>query len=190
MAATGRRRSSTSSEPAMDSTLDSWRPTFEASLHMNACGERIYAARVPWLRVETSRDTPPSTRWSDCSKAGTNAVAPVTDEIAPERLVEGRREVKRLMETAVTARQVRLFIGGQWRDASEGKTFEQVSPATGDVIGVVADGTRDDARAAVDAANRARHPSARLSILERAALCDRIADTIVARQSQLAPELS
>ncbi|TMC34292.1 MAG: aldehyde dehydrogenase family protein, partial [Chloroflexi bacterium] len=85
------------------------------------------------------------------------------------------------METAVKARRVRLFIDGQWRDASEGKTFEQVSPATGQVIGVVSDGTRDDARAAVDAANRARHPSARLSILERAALCDRIADTIVAR---------
>jgi len=95
-----------------------------------------------------------------------------------------------LMETSVKARQVRLFIGGEWRDASEGKTFEQVSPATGKVIGVVSDGTRDDARAAVDAANRARHSSARLSILERAALCDRIADTIVGRQARLAPELS
>src|SRR5205823_867494 len=98
--------------------------------------------------------------------------------------------VKTLLETAVTARQVRLFIGGQWRDASEGKTFEQVSPATGQVIGVVSDGTRDDARAAVDAAGRARHFSARLSILERAALCYRIADTILGRQTQLAPELS
>src|SRR5256714_5828588 len=94
------------------------------------------------------------------------------------------------METAVESRQVRLFIGGQWRDASDGKAFEQVSPATGQVIGAVSDGTRDDARAAVDAANRARHSSARLSILERAALCHRIADTILARQAQLAPELS
>src|SRR5947207_9380405 len=94
------------------------------------------------------------------------------------------------METAVTARQVRLFIGGQWRDASDGKAFEQVSPATGQVIGAVSDGTREDARAAVDAANRARHSSARLSILERAALCHRIADTILARQARLAPELS
>src|SRR2546423_13970981 len=94
------------------------------------------------------------------------------------------------METALTARQVRLLIGGQWRDASEGKTFEQASPATGDVIGVVADGTRDDARAAVDAANRARHFNGRLSIVERAALCHRIADTIAGRQAQLAPELS
>jgi len=95
-----------------------------------------------------------------------------------------------LIETAVKSRHVRLFIGGQWRDAFDGKTFEQISPATGRVIGVVSDGTRDDARAAVEAANQARHSSARLSILERAALCDRIADTIVGRQPQLAPELS
>jgi len=98
--------------------------------------------------------------------------------------------VKTLMETAVESRPVRLFIGGQWRDASDGKAFEQVSPATGQVIGAVSDGTREDARAAVDAANRARHSSARLSILERAALCHRIADTILARQARLAPELS
>ena len=98
--------------------------------------------------------------------------------------------MKTLMETAVESRPVRLFIGGQWRDASDGKAFEQVSPATGQVIGAVSDGTRDDARAAVDAANRARHSSARLSILERAALCHRIADTILARQARLAPELS
>ena len=63
--------------------------------------------------------------------------------------------MKTLMETAVESRPVRLFIGGQWRDASDGKAFEQVSPATGQVIGVVSDGTREDARAAVDAANPA-----------------------------------
>ena len=94
------------------------------------------------------------------------------------------------METTVRSRQVRLFISGQWRDASDGKAFDQVSPATGQVIGVVSDATRDDARAAVDAANRARHSSALLPILERAALCHRIAETIAARQAQLAPELS
>src|SRR5204863_761786 len=87
MVATGRRRSSTSSEPAMDSTLDSWPRTFAACRHMNACGERTYAARVPSQRLGTSRDIPPSTRWSDGSKAGRSAVAPVTEEIAPERLV-------------------------------------------------------------------------------------------------------
>jgi acyl-CoA reductase-like NAD-dependent aldehyde dehydrogenase len=95
-----------------------------------------------------------------------------------------------LIDTHVRPREVQLFIDGQWTDASDGKTFEQVSPATGEVIGVVSDGTRDDGRAAVDAANRARYSGARLSILERAALCHRIAEIIVARQASLAPELS
>src|SRR5438309_9961229 len=54
---------------------------------MNACGGRIYAARVPSQRLETSRDIQPSNRWSGCSRAGRSAVEPVTEEIAPERLV-------------------------------------------------------------------------------------------------------
>src|SRR2546430_8937500 len=95
-----------------------------------------------------------------------------------------------LIDTQVRPRQVQQFIGGKWTAASDGKTFEQVSPATGNVIGVVADGTRDDGRAAVDAANRARYSGARLSIPERAALCHRIAEIILARQPTLAPELS
>lgn len=93
-------------------------------------------------------------------------------------------------QVEIKSHRVRLFVGGRWVDASDGKTFEQVSPATGEVIGAVSDGTRDDARAAVDAANRARYSIARLTIFERAALCHRIADTMVARQEWLAPQLS
>src|SRR5439155_1541724 len=87
MAATTRRRSSMSSEPATDSTLDSWPRIFAVSLHMNACGGRIYAARAQSQRLETSRDIQPSKRWSGCSRARRSAVEPVTEEIAPERLV-------------------------------------------------------------------------------------------------------
>src|SRR5437762_6244511 len=87
MAATTRRRSSMSSEPATDSTLDSWPRIFAVSLHMNACGGRIYAARAQSQRLETSRDIQPSKRWSGCSRAGRSAVEPVTEGIAPERLV-------------------------------------------------------------------------------------------------------
>src|SRR5438132_14222275 len=54
---------------------------------MNACGGRIYAARVPSQRLETSRDIQPSKRWSGCSRARRSAGEPVAEEIAPERLV-------------------------------------------------------------------------------------------------------
>jgi succinate-semialdehyde dehydrogenase/glutarate-semialdehyde dehydrogenase len=95
-----------------------------------------------------------------------------------------------MIETEVMRRQVRLFIGGRWTDATDGKTFQQVSPATGDVIGVVAEASRKDAQAAITAASEAKRFMARLSVSERARLCQRIADAILARQARLAPELS
>jgi succinate-semialdehyde dehydrogenase / glutarate-semialdehyde dehydrogenase len=45
-----------------------------------------------------------------------------------------------------------LFIDGKWGGASSGATFESRNPATGEVVGEVADGDGTDARRAVDAA--------------------------------------
>ncbi|HYN69447.1 MAG TPA: aldehyde dehydrogenase family protein, partial [Candidatus Eisenbacteria bacterium] len=46
----------------------------------------------------------------------------------------------------------RQFIGGRWTDASTGETFDDLDPFTGEVVAKVAAGTREDARAAVEAA--------------------------------------
>ncbi|WP_231983410.1 NAD-dependent succinate-semialdehyde dehydrogenase [Mycobacterium sp. 852002-51961_SCH5331710] len=46
----------------------------------------------------------------------------------------------------------RLFVDGKWVDASEGRTFDVVDPATGRTLCAVADATPADARAALDAA--------------------------------------
>ncbi|WP_231967340.1 NAD-dependent succinate-semialdehyde dehydrogenase [Mycobacterium sp. E136] len=45
-----------------------------------------------------------------------------------------------------------LFVDGKWVDASEGRTFDVVDPATGRTLCAVADATPADARAALDAA--------------------------------------
>ncbi|GMA31155.1 hypothetical protein GCM10025875_11470 [Litorihabitans aurantiacus] len=45
-----------------------------------------------------------------------------------------------------------LFIGGAWRDASTGATFDVVDPATGEVIAAVADASVADGAAALDTA--------------------------------------
>nr|WP_274388315.1 NAD-dependent succinate-semialdehyde dehydrogenase [Salsipaludibacter albus] len=47
------------------------------------------------------------------------------------------------------------FIGGAWRPATDGATFEVVDPATTDVIATVADGSVEDGLAAVAAADAA-----------------------------------
>ncbi len=67
-----------------------------------------------------------------------------------------------------------LYIGGAWRDASDGETFEVVNPADEEVLAQVASGTVADAIAAVDAAEAAfadwagRKPRERGEILRRA----------------------
>jgi succinate-semialdehyde dehydrogenase / glutarate-semialdehyde dehydrogenase len=48
-----------------------------------------------------------------------------------------------------------LYIDGEWRSASTGQTFAVTNPATGEVVGEVADGTAADALAAIAAADAA-----------------------------------
>ena len=46
----------------------------------------------------------------------------------------------------------RLYINGQWLHSESGETLEVISPASGEVIGIVPNGTTADADRAVDAA--------------------------------------
>lgn len=67
-----------------------------------------------------------------------------------------------------------LYIGGQWRPASDGSRFEVINPADESVLTTVSSGTVDDAIAAVGAAHDAmrdwsrRTPRARAEVLRRA----------------------
>jgi vanillin dehydrogenase len=71
--------------------------------------------------------------------------------------------------------QQQLLIGGNWRGAGAGATFETVDPFLGETAGSAADATRDDARATADAAAQASGewaatpPSARRELLQKAA---------------------
>ena len=57
--------------------------------------------------------------------------------------------------TTTQASEQALLIGGQWTAARSGETFEQVDPYTGETVGSAAAATREDARAAADAAGEA-----------------------------------
>src|SRR5262249_5655190 len=59
------------------------------------------------------------------------------------------------MALAALAPETRNLIDGALVGASNGNTFENVSPSTEAVIGTVADGTKDDMLRAVTAARRA-----------------------------------
>jgi aldehyde dehydrogenase (NAD+) len=56
---------------------------------------------------------------------------------------------------AELAGEVRNLIDGRLVEASNGATFENVDPATEEIIGVCADGTKDDMASAIAAARRA-----------------------------------
>ncbi len=53
------------------------------------------------------------------------------------------------------APESRCYIDGQLVEASNGARFDNVNPATEQVIGSAADGTKDDAETALAAARRA-----------------------------------
>jgi acyl-CoA reductase-like NAD-dependent aldehyde dehydrogenase len=80
----------------------------------------------------------------------------------------------------------RLLIGGEWTDATAGKTFEVRNPYTGGVASVAAAAGRADASLAVDAAAAAFHDWSETPLPRRRVVLERAADLMSERQSELA----
>ena len=79
-----------------------------------------------------------------------------------------------------------MYIGGTWREASDGGRFDVYNPATETVIASVASGTVEDAKAAVDAADAAFADWAGRKPRERAEILRRAFDLIMADKDRLA----
>jgi succinate-semialdehyde dehydrogenase/glutarate-semialdehyde dehydrogenase len=79
-----------------------------------------------------------------------------------------------------------LYIGGEWREAAEGAVFGVEDPATGATLCEIADGTPDDARAALDAAVDAQPGWAASSPNERGEILWRAFEMLQARIDELA----
>ena len=83
-----------------------------------------------------------------------------------------------------------MYIGGAWVGSDSGATMAATSPATGETIGSVPEGTRDDARRAIAAANAAARDWAARSAFERAEAMERVAAIVGERRDELARTLS
>jgi succinate-semialdehyde dehydrogenase/glutarate-semialdehyde dehydrogenase len=79
-----------------------------------------------------------------------------------------------------------LLIGGVWRPATGGATVPVEDPATGLEIGRIADGTAEDARAALDAADAASATMAALSPRERSDILQRTSQLLTEHTEELA----
>jgi len=91
---------------------------------------------------------------------------------------------------SVTTRDYSMVVGGAWAESESGGRLEATSPATGESLGTVPEGTREDARRAIAAANAARRDWASLSAFDRAAAMNRVADLIEERRDDLARMLT
>lgn len=82
--------------------------------------------------------------------------------------------------------EYQLFIGGKWQAASDGATSETTCPATGDHLANVAEATKEDVDAAVNAAWDAFATWKNTTVKERATILNQIADVIDANKEELA----
>ncbi|MBP5291460.1 MAG: aldehyde dehydrogenase, partial [Lachnospiraceae bacterium] len=85
---------------------------------------------------------------------------------------------------------MKMFINGERRDASDGKTIDVLNSATLEFIDTVPAATADDVAEAIAAAKEGCRVWGSLPVYERSAILNRAADMIDARREELARSLS
>src|SRR5690349_17497798 len=88
-------------------------------------------------------------------------------------------------QQAIAAVPKQLLIGGQWRDGSNG-TFSVEDPATGEPLCDVADGSPEDALAALTAADEAAASWAQFPPRERGEILRRAFEAMNDQRDELA----
>lgn len=79
-----------------------------------------------------------------------------------------------------------LYIAGQWRDASDGATFEVIDPATEEVLAEVASASIEDALAAVTAAHAAGKAWAATAPRQRSEVLRKSFELLMQRKEEFA----
>ena len=89
-------------------------------------------------------------------------------------------------QTVVDSVPKQLYIGGEWRDASGSGTLDVIDPSTEEAICAIADGTPDDAMAALDAAVAAQKEWAASAPNDRAGILWKAFELMTERADELA----
>lgn len=85
--------------------------------------------------------------------------------------------------------EYRNYIGGRWQEALSGKTAEIINPATGESLGAAACGGREDARMAIEAADKSFYSDGvwrRMSAQDRGDILLKVADEMEKEKDNLA----
>ena len=88
----------------------------------------------------------------------------------------------------MTVKDAKLFINGEYVDALSGQTFYTFNPATNEKLASVASGGTEDAKRAIDAAQRAFESGiwSKMPVEERSAILCKMADLIMEKVDELA----
>ena len=82
-------------------------------------------------------------------------------------------------------KELKMFIDGRFIENESGKWIKVLNPSTEEVISLMPDGTVEDARKAIDAAEKAQNQWERTPSIERAAYLTKIAAGIRKREKAL-----
>ena len=96
------------------------------------------------------------------------------------------REGVRMIDQLLAPDRRRLFVGGEWSPSSTGDEFAVTDPSTAEPFTEVANGTVDDALAAVGAAHDALAGWAATAPRERGELLRRVFEMMIERREELA----
>ncbi|MBZ6486624.1 aldehyde dehydrogenase [Priestia aryabhattai] len=88
----------------------------------------------------------------------------------------------------MTVKDAKLFINGEYVEALSGQTFDTFNPATNEKLASVANGGTEDAKRAIDAAQRAFESGiwSKKPVEERSAILCKMADLIMEKVDELA----
>lgn len=78
----------------------------------------------------------------------------------------------------LTEKKYKLYINGEWRDASDGAVLKSYNPANGEFLAEIADASNSDVDDAVNAAKEAFESWGKTTTSQRADILDKIADII------------
>lgn len=87
--------------------------------------------------------------------------------------------------TILTENRYKLYIDGEWREASTGEVLKSHNPANGEFLAEIADASEKDVDDAVNAAKEAFKTWSQTTVSQRADILDKIAEVILANQEFL-----
>ncbi|MFV0426036.1 MAG: aldehyde dehydrogenase family protein, partial [Beutenbergiaceae bacterium] len=85
---------------------------------------------------------------------------------------------------------MKMLVGTDWVDASDGATVDILNPATGEVVGTTPKATRDDVMRAIDTAEAGQAAWAALTTRERVTKLRKFAELVIKNRLELGRILS